>query len=765
MQLAAPHPFRAALCRWTTQGGALYATLICKASFEVVPGELRPTEPDALNELDGYIDDDRSRSIYFPSDMVPFKAGVDVVLSGHAFAPGGTPVRSLIARLGLGSVSKAIEVHGDRALGPDGRLRNAAFAAMFLGYERAAGGPGTSNPIGVAPGGRDNRGYVKLPNLQPVGARAEPGMHPPPIGFGPIPPGWPSRRERIGALAAALEAGAWLRSPIPDDLDPTCFNCAPDDQRLEVFAGDEPISLENLHREHPLLRARFCGVRPRGFVGRSDSGLEEIDMRADTIWFDTDRGVCAITWRGTARLQRVDEFLEARVLTEDPSAARRATIDRAGPNAPRKSTVPLAPRPVADDRTVASSGEDVEDREPAWMRSGVHSKAPPRGPEAPPHPANSAPSMRPAAPEYAVSAASAAPAPHVQPTPRQPSSAALPEFRSTPPPMPSVPPPRVVAPQAPARPPPAIAPPAPLPPPPAPAPVTGAAVVSAVAASNAAAGLVEPTAGRRRLAVPKPPASAGEGGAPVALLWLDAKEVARARKHDRFRPVFAARRIPEGDGESGRAEKPKHEARVLLRHAAETDVDALQLEADHALTDGDGSAPLAVVAGEMELLFESVSMLRAAIALAGAHAAASKRLKDAIDSANETLAAPGVERATVVLDRAFARLREAFSQEVRPSPANYLEANIESMVLDERAFRRRTLLGGKHVVTLLHPLGARPGTTVPLYLPEDAEPSLPLFARLQVRALVEAHPRVDQGEASTLALRALALGRVVARRR
>ena len=41
---------------------------------------------------------------------------------------------------------------------------------MPLGYERAAGGPDTSNPLGVRADARPNTyGMVALPNLQPPG--------------------------------------------------------------------------------------------------------------------------------------------------------------------------------------------------------------------------------------------------------------------------------------------------------------------------------------------------------------------------------------------------------------------------------------------------------------------------------------------------------------------------------------------------------------------------------------------------------------------
>ena len=58
--------------------------------------------------------------MYSPSDLVPFKPRADVLLVGHAFAPKGEGVRSLVARLVTAGVDKAIEVFGERAWAPDG---------------------------------------------------------------------------------------------------------------------------------------------------------------------------------------------------------------------------------------------------------------------------------------------------------------------------------------------------------------------------------------------------------------------------------------------------------------------------------------------------------------------------------------------------------------------------------------------------------------------------------------------------------------------
>src|SRR6185369_342982 len=90
-------------------------------------------------------------------------------LVGSAFAPGGRPVRSLVASLQVGEVHKEIEVCCDRSFAFDGRvLEGPRFSHMPLCWERAAGGPDTSNPVGMRFDARPNSlGQIAIPNLKP----------------------------------------------------------------------------------------------------------------------------------------------------------------------------------------------------------------------------------------------------------------------------------------------------------------------------------------------------------------------------------------------------------------------------------------------------------------------------------------------------------------------------------------------------------------------------------------------------------------------
>jgi hypothetical protein len=306
MDVVSLSPLRAASILWQPRRGGHVLTVVCKATYHLAPVESRLTdEQEYPNEDDNHWDDDSARSLYSPVDLVPFKVRADVVLVGYAYAARKEPVRSLTVRLVVGDINKAIEVFGERTWLQDGSLREGArFVKMPLRYERAAGGPETTNPVGMRLSAVDMYGSVAVPNLQSpamvVGGPKDTIMEP--IGFGPIAPAWPSRAVKLGRHAALFSGPGWNKQPLPEDIDPSFFNCAPPDQQIDTLRDNERIILENLDPEHPRLVTSLPGVHPRAFVERRGVA-EDLNMVCDTLWIDTDRALCTLTWRGQVPLE------------------------------------------------------------------------------------------------------------------------------------------------------------------------------------------------------------------------------------------------------------------------------------------------------------------------------------------------------------------------------------------------------------------------------------------------------------------------------
>ncbi|MBI4700157.1 MAG: DUF2169 domain-containing protein [Deltaproteobacteria bacterium] len=253
MEVVSLCPLRVATVTWRPSPHRLALTLICKATFRLEP-DLSPLHrsQQAPCRKDQHWKGEPGRSLYAPTDLVPAKPRADVLLVGRARAPEAVPRASIVTRLHVGEIDKSIEAFGARFFLPGGRLVQAAkIAELPLRYEAAAGGPGTPNPVGIARSARDAQGRLVVPNLQPAGLRvAAPGDVVPSVGYGPIAPSWPARAAKLGPCAALFEADRWWATALPDGLDPSYFNAAPQDQQVSELHPDEEIDRRPLLRAH-----------------------------------------------------------------------------------------------------------------------------------------------------------------------------------------------------------------------------------------------------------------------------------------------------------------------------------------------------------------------------------------------------------------------------------------------------------------------------------------------------------------------------------
>lgn len=775
MDVIAQAPFVVGSITWQEEPDQWSLTVVCKATYALAPGTspLART-PEAINESDNHWDDDPQRSLYAPSDLAPQKPRPEVLLVGSAYAPRGEEVRSLLTRLVVGTVDKSIEVLVPRTLMQDGTIREGTpWARMPLRYERAAGGVGSWNPVGMGVESVDRHGRCSLPNLQIPGLGGV-ALHEEiePVGFGPIAAAWELRRDKLGEVHASMvesEGGArWDKEPLGANFDADYFQTAPLDQLIDELHPDEAIVLENLHPEHADLVTRLPGLRPVARVEIEDQPAWELALVADTLWIDTDRSICTLTWRAQVPLQERDP--EGRVLVgvEEPGQPVRwpeagqpsapsldhfAASTGAGfaPGAVDESSPELSHTAVDDHllaaRAPSSPGEVLPFREAA---AGA-----PIAPPLVPRPAllsrdhawdrdEQASTTQVA--RLAKSSAmpswlkAAAPAPAVTSAPALPP--AMPPMNVPPPPMLfSAPPPVEDAPAV------ARAPSAP-------------AYVSVLDASNAAASAPREAAtasGRRD-------ASASGTGAPRALqelVWFDPEALPRLRENATWAAWMGPPPAPPppDDATAARAHARAERAgvaAVLARDAGITDVEAA-IEASVS-EDGAFEPQLCVVAGELEVLFDEVETLKLLLAAAAPLAPGDKRLKEVVEQAGEVLKTP-LGASPEVAASFIARLREAWAKASRILPADYLDHHTRRLLLDQRLYQKRSFANVAWLRALFTPSGA--SAAVPIYLPAALGPWMPLFTRFGARVLAEAVPQQDQHEACAAALRCFALARVL----
>lgn len=789
---------------WAPRPSTWALTVVCKATFSLLPGEARlADEQEGINEEDNHWDDDPVRSIYAASDLVPQKPSCDVLLVGNAFVPRGKPMSSFLVRLITAGVDKSIEVHGERFLLSNGRIAyGSPMSQVPLRYERAAGGPGTANPVGMRAEARDDRGALPLPLLQRPGCPVHEAFAEP-VGFGPIAPLWPDRRSK--ALGAAgWTMAMWRAAPIPPSVEPAFFNVAPCDQQVETIRPDEPLVMENLDREHERLLTQLPGIVPRARVERPGR-TSELRLVADTLWIDTDRGIATVTWRGHVPLDSPQAQGRAIIGLERPRPAGRhsypdieasgsagapqasaATSSRPGEEPtdttllPVWSLVPTLPFSAASGGTPAL---DAAPRAAPRARSSAEEtrradEPPAIGPALPFNPTPESlrdtpqPAPVPATPALADGSPWAGGAPVRSPQTVGDSVMSAGSDAKPPPAAPATPlPPAVVrpAPVEVARTAPEEAAPAPdkpkvgslalfkrLPPP------VPAAVLSAAAASDAAAG-------PQAHAAPGP-FDAQVGPAPqlpavaLELLWLDPAFMPLIRRQADWADIITTIKpkprdadFQEGTPSPARQEaKDRREISGVLAKARPETTDGLHVAFARAIDeDGRFEPPLVVVGGELELPFDELEMLKATVAVVSPLVGPEdKRLKDILGAAQEAVRSSWGHMA----ERLTEQLREALARDQRAALRS-IDTHVERLLFEGRHLQKRTLLGQPWVRGMLSVSSG--GSPVPAYIPAAPARELPAMQRISVRLIADVHAQLDQHEAQPIALRVIALGRVI----
>jgi hypothetical protein len=772
MDVLSVSPLRATSIAWQPHRGAWALTVVVKATYGLSPVVSNLCESQEYpSEEENHWDDDPARSLYSPSDLAPFKPGPEVMVVGHAFAPRGEPVSSLVARIVIGDVDKSIEAFADQTVRLDGSRREGPrFVKMPLRYERAAGGPDTSNPVGMRLDVRDQLGAIALPNWRALGAGDRIDWIEP-VGFGPVAADWPARKERSARL---VRPWAVSSEPLPDGLDPRYFMAAPRDQALSVLRADERIILENLHTDHPRFVTNLSGIEPRAFIDSQGRPPWELKLTCDTLWIDTDRSICTLTWRGQAH---VDSPLQpGRVVVAMEQAGRPLSWLEVEPLAlGLAAAIPdveddsvhdaTATQPIAATKTL--DGPVKRTHAPAWLDAKVQ-----------PDKARALASP-PSAPTPAVTSARTIAAPDPRNSPSAIAPLALPWSapRPTPPAAPKFGP----APSSPA-PPPLHAPP---PPPPARASVPGMVSVSgspssldvgnavkhgAAAASNAAASS-KPAASaqggrpeRTELSAPSPAASQPQRPVTehVDLVWFDPQSVSRVRAlFVETTPAVSWLKSDAGASSEPQEQKDRREVLRTLARGKALDDGGLSDEILAAFKDdGTFQPPLVLVGGELCVVFDEIETLRATITVTTPFLGTDKKLREVVTLGMDALKS---DLLGDVADGLTARIEEAFVAPARAVAPSYLQASTERILLEGRRYQKKTIRGERRIRTLLTPTEGN--APIPTYFPEAASAALPIFRRFKVRAVVEVRPQEDQYESHRDALVVLALGRSLRHRR
>jgi len=298
-------PLTCAIVPWGLQPSRACLSVVVKATADIVlghPANLRPHADEPSGEVT--IDEENKAVVVYPSDLVPFKVRTDVVVVGHACAPGGEATPEVDVEVHFGDDENAfvrkLRAFGNRTWhkGPRGIEASAPepFTRLSLRWERAFGGPGfVANPVGVglldrSPGAR---GPGALANLEdPESPVRLPSQKPMPICFGPVPFAWGARRSATGAKTAPWPF-------LPEDLDWTKFQAAPPEQRLAFLRGNERFSVVGMNSTQAQIEGSLPGIRPRCFAVRENGGaFDEVPLVLDTVVLMMDTSTIEMVFRG-----------------------------------------------------------------------------------------------------------------------------------------------------------------------------------------------------------------------------------------------------------------------------------------------------------------------------------------------------------------------------------------------------------------------------------------------------------------------------------
>jgi hypothetical protein len=306
-------PFSAAKHVLPDVEGQETVLIVAAATFDQRTKRLQLADEQCPVRLaDEYYGDPAFSSVRYEADIAFEKPLTDLLINGHAYAPGGRAAKTVDVSVLAAEIRKELLVSGDRFLrsGPLGLLPSspAPFTKMPVIFERAFGGTLESsveprNLVGVGFKGARSRNpdiETELPNVEYPHAPASRVGNPQPAGLGVVARSWLPRRKYAGTLDDAWREERWPL--LPTDFNVRFYQSAPEDQQSRRLRGGEAVRLMNLTPDGDW---RF--VLPRldiPMLCLYDSRRVESALRLDTILIEPDHRRVVMTSRAAITTRR-----------------------------------------------------------------------------------------------------------------------------------------------------------------------------------------------------------------------------------------------------------------------------------------------------------------------------------------------------------------------------------------------------------------------------------------------------------------------------
>jgi len=310
LQLQNNTPFAASMALFPNEEAIDTLYVMVKASFNIA-GQLTLADDQAKPvAADVYWTEPGKSSLKYASDFHTGKPATDIIMLGHACAPGKQATTQLDVQLSVGQVNKTVRVYGDRQWRDGAMTRPATFTTMPMVYEKAYGGvhfvdgrlaeSETRNPVGRGFAGSrktEEMDGVPLPNLEdPASLITSPNDRPAPACFAASAPNW---QPRVGYAGTYDEVWQTTRAPyLPEDFDKRFLNVAhPELVYPDYLQGGEAVRITNMH---PRGELKFDVPRVQ-MISRVNMAGQEITpmFNLETLILEPNQLQMNLVWRAS----------------------------------------------------------------------------------------------------------------------------------------------------------------------------------------------------------------------------------------------------------------------------------------------------------------------------------------------------------------------------------------------------------------------------------------------------------------------------------
>lgn len=268
-------------------------------------------------------------------DLAIPKACAEFLATGYAYTRHQPAKTACMVKIQVDDLEKSLLAFGDRFWANGKPTEPLPFEQLRLDWRHAYGGKGDAeNPRGLGAHPIERHGIAchPLANIEPVGlGYSTPGERIKPDCFAPLDFCLNTHFKRMGKGYD----DRWQQQDYPGfarDIDWHVFNRAARDQwwpRSPSLPLGKPWRIWNMHPENPLQEGRLPDWRARCFVRRAGGdeplALEEVSLRATTVWFFPHLEQLVLIWQGSCAITEDDaQDISALMVAVETAAERRS---------------------------------------------------------------------------------------------------------------------------------------------------------------------------------------------------------------------------------------------------------------------------------------------------------------------------------------------------------------------------------------------------------------------------------------------------------